>query len=73
MEKHTKSGNALVVVLLLTAAMIFSYNGCHQLKRMEQVNRYEQMMREYDTTTMKNKMVLMPKITELADSITKQK
>lgn len=73
MEKHTKSRNALVVVLLLTAAMIFSFNGCNQLKRMEQVNRYEQMMKEYDSTTMKNKMVLMPKITELADSITQRK
>ena len=73
MEKHKKSKNALVVVLLLTAAMIFSFNGCQQCKRMEQVNRYEQMTTEYDTTTMKNKMVLMPKITELADSITQRK
>lgn len=71
MEKKTFKTimDAVVVVCLVTAAMTFAVNGC---KRMEQVNRYTEMVEQYDTTTMKNKMVLMPKIMNLADSISRK-
>ena len=65
--------NAVVAVCLLTAAMVFAVNGCKYQKKYEQIERYEQMVQQYDTTTMMNKMVLYPQITELADSITNNK
>lgn len=54
-----------VAVMIISTTILLGAFCC----RMNKVDRLERMVEEYDTTTMMNKMVIMPRIISLADSI----
>lgn len=64
MKKRILLSGCIAVIIISTTILLGAF-----CSRMHKVDRFERMVEEYDTTTMMNKMVIMPRIISLADSI----
>ena len=64
MKRRVCISGCIAVMIICTTILLGAF-----CCRMNKVDRLERMVEQYDTTTMMNKMVIMPRIIDLADSI----